>query len=358
MKPTARKWLVRGGSFLLAGLLLYLALGGVDFAAVGRALAEANWWWLVPMAAAILLSHWLRAVRWRYLLVALPESRTSDPPVSDRLAFMATMIGYMANYAGPRVGELIRGGTVAARTNLRFPSVFGTIVAERILDTATLAVAMLTVPFIFGDELSRVADMLWMPVSDLVSGLSPAVWILIGVAILAAGAAGLWLLLPLFRREREPVEEDEHSPIERILHAFRDGFGTLVRTGRPTAIGVLTVIIWILYGFVAWIPFVMLDLAAPYGIGPVEGWGLMLIGAIGILIPSPGGIGSYHYIMTESLEILYSMPETAAATYALLVHTGQMLLYLVVGFAAILILGRKISLRSDREPESTTVQTP
>lgn len=358
MNPSVRKWLVRGGSFLLGGILLYLALRNVDFDAVGTALAEANWWWLVPMAVAILLSHWFRAVRWRYLLHALPEAAESDHPVSDRLAFMATMIGYMANYAGPRVGELVRAGTLGARAHLRFPSVFGTIVVERILDTATLAIALLTVPFIFGSELVRVRQMLWDPLAGLMAGLSTATWILIVLVVAGGVAAGVWLLMPLFKGADARTDESEHTGVERILFAFRDGFGTLARTGRPFSIAVLTVLIWVLYGVVAWIPFVMLDLAGPYGIGPLEGWGLMLIGAIGVVIPSPGGIGSFHYIMTESLEILYGMPETNAATYALLVHTGQMLLYIAVGFTAILILGRTISLRPARESEPTTAQSP
>lgn len=352
MKPTTRTWLVRGGSFLLAGGLLYLALRGVDFEAVGTALARVNWWWLVPMAAAILLSHWLRAVRWRILLHTLAGTPASSRLVTDRLAFMATMIGYMANYAGPRLGEFVRGGAVAARTDLRFSAVFGTIVVERVLDTATLAVTLLTVPLIFGSELLRVWDMLWQPVSGLIAGLSATLWILIGLAVFGAIAAAVWLIIPVFKsREEVGNEKDQSAPV-RILLAFRSGFGSLARTGRPVSIIVLTAAIWFLYGVVAWIPFIMLDLAGPYGIGLLEGWGLMQIGAIGVVIPSPGGIGSYHYIMIETLEILYAMPETAAATYALLVHTGQMLLYIAVGFVAILILGRSGGIQPDIQPES------
>lgn len=362
MNPTTRTWLVRAGSFLLAGGLLYLALRGVDFEAVGSAFARVNWWWIVPMAAAILLSHWLRAIRWRILLHTLPDAPSSSRPVTDRLAFMATMIGYMANYAGPRVGELVRGGTVAARADLSFSAVFGTIVVERVLDTATLAVTLLTVPLIFGSELLHVLDMLWKPVSGLIGGLSTILWVLIALAVLGAIAATVWLILPAFRNGNDVGFETDHSAPVRILLAFRSGFGSLARTGRPVSIIILTAVIWFLYGVVAWIPFVMLDLAGPYGIGLLEGWGLMLIGAIGIVIPSPGGIGSYHYIMIETLEILYAMPETAAATYALLVHTGQMLLYIAVGFAAILILGRAGSnqpgIQPEQEQESSTTQSP
>jgi hypothetical protein len=270
--------------------------------------------------------------------------------VTDRLAFMATMIGYMANYAGPRVGELVRGGTVAGRTRLKFPSVFGTIVVERVLDSATLALALLSIPLIFGDELGRVRRMLVEPVRTFAAGLATWAWVLVGLAGIVILAAGIWLLLPVLRGQR--TEDGEHTAAGRIIFAFRDGFVTLARTGRPVAITLLTVMIWALYGLVAWIPFVMLDMAGPYGIGILDGWGVMLLGAIGVVIPSPGGIGSYHYITTESLEILFGMPQTTAATYALLVHTGQMLLYIAVGFASILVLGERISIGSkDRIPD-------
>jgi uncharacterized membrane protein YbhN (UPF0104 family) len=111
--------------------------------------------------------------------------------------------------------------------------------------------------------------------------------------------------------------------------------------------GLLTAGIWICYGFMAYLPFLVLGYGDAYGIGLVGAWGLMLLGAIGVVIPSPGGFGTYHFITIQSLALLYAMPQTEAATYALLTHTGQMMLYIIVGFASILFFGANMSVTGD-----------
>ena len=120
---------------------------------------------------------------------------------------------------------------------------------------------------------------------------------------------------------------------------FRQGFLSLARTGRAGRIVLQTLAMWICYGFMAWLPFVLLGQNDLFGIGPFAAWGIMLIGAVGVIIPSPGGIGTYHFITIQSLSLLFAMPQEAAASYALLTHTGQMLLYIVSGFLGMLFLG-------------------
>jgi len=103
----------------------------------------------------------------------------------------------------------------------------------------------------------------------------------------------------------------------------------------------------------AYLPFVLLGQNSSFEISFIDAWGLMLIGAIGVIIPSPGGIGTYHFITIQSLALLFTMPQAEAASYALLTHTGQMLLYIIVGFAAMLFLGATFSLQNGGDLEST-----
>lgn len=89
----------------------------------------------------------------------------------------------------------------------------------------------------------------------------------------------------------------------------------------------------------AYIPFKMLHLAAPYDIGLLDAWALMAIGALGIVVPSPGGIGSYHYITIQALVHLYGLPEAPAATYAVLTNGAQLVFYTLAGGVAVLYQG-------------------
>ncbi len=355
MNKSSKQWLIRGGSFAVAALLLYLALRGVDIAGVRKAFAQANYWWLLPIVAITLLSHWLRAMRWVLFLEASPgkEADTEDgspqhvnrSKVSTVNAFLSLMVGYMANYAGPRLGEIIRTGNVARKERMHFSTVLGTVVVERALDMASFGIFLLSVPFIFS---ARIADLGSLLLEPIISWLAAQSFfsIALGATVLVLGALGS--LVFLIRGVRDPS-----SRIGSLFCHFRNGFLSIFHTSKPVQIIVQTVAIWFCYGLMAYLPFVLLGQNSSFEISFIDAWGLMLIGAIGVIIPSPGGIGTYHFITIQSLALLFTMPQAEAASYALLTHTGQMLLYIIVGFAAMLFLGATFSLQNGGDLEST-----
>lgn len=327
------------GSFAVAGLLLWLALRGVDFKAVANSLADANYWWLLPITAVTLLSHWFRAVRWSLFLDVTSRS-DADPedgptPVSRTNAYASVMVGYMANYAGPRLGEIIRTANVARQEKRPFSTVLGTVVVERLVDMVTFAALLLTVPLIFANQIGELWSLLSAPFSNWIAGTSSLILIALSVVGMLAMVAGLWFLIRGFK--------DPSSRLGAIAERFREGVLSLVRTGKPVQILAHTLAMWVCYGFMAWLPFILLGQHVEFGIGPVAAWGLMLIGAFGVIIPSPGGIGTYHFITIQSLALLFSMPQSEAATYALLTHTGQMLIYIAAGFFGLLFMGSRFT---------------
>jgi len=241
------------------------------------------------------------------------------------------MIGYMANYAGPRIGEVIRAGNVSRRVKLPFTGVFGTVFVERILDMAAFGLFLLTIPLIFRRQTAE----LWHLLSDPLWAFydqTNSVWIIGLGALGLAFVIFLWVAVPKIARNPK-------SKVLRYFNQFRDGVLSAGRTGKPLKMTILTLAMWLCYGLMAYLPFVLLGLDLPFHIGPVEAWGIMLIGAFGVIIPSPGGIGTFHFVTIQSLGMLFAMPNTDAATYALLVHSGQMLLYLFLGTLGILYLG-------------------
>jgi hypothetical protein len=93
----------------------------------------------------------------------------------------------------------------------------------------------------------------------------------------------------------------------------------------------------------AWIPLKMLRLTEVYGIEIADAWSVMNIGALGILVPSPGGVGSYHLITVETLTGLYDVHASTAASYAVLTHGVQLVAYVVAGLAALAAFGFSIT---------------
>lgn len=339
-----RRRLFQIGSFVLAGALLALALYGVDLGSIWTAFLEADYRYLAPLLALILASNLLRAWRWQILVEALPapEGREEASASSGRMleaSFSSVMIGYMVNYAAPRMGEVARTANLSARTDYRFSSLFGTVVSERIFDTAVLGAALLSAVALLFPRLAVLREQFLEPAWARLQGL-PAGWIVgVTAGTLLLGAALAWGTRQLLHREDSWGAQVWRERLKPALLSFTEGMGTLLHSPRRGAILVSTVGMWGGYLLMAYLPFRMLHLATPYGIGILDAWALMAIGALGILVPSPGGIGSYHYITEQALVHLYGVPAAEALTYAVLTHGAQLVFYTLSGGVAVLYQG-------------------
>lgn len=338
MTPRTRKILAQVGSLALAGVLLYLALHGVDFSEVGATLRQANYWWLAPMAAVLLLSHWLRAWRWQVLLEALPPSRpeAGPQPVSRKTAFYSVMIGYMVNYAVPRLGEVARTANLATQEKLPFTGVLGTVVVERILDMLVLLLGLVTVFFLLFDRFAALQDLFVTPIQARLG--EGSLWLLLGLLVVVT----LLIVLIFARALRQKDSRMAKFWSQRIAPlwiSFKDGLATVLRSPRRLFLGGSTAGIWLCYLLAAYIPLLMFGLTEAYGISLLDAWSIMFLGAIGVAIPSPGGIGSFHYITIQTLVLLFGVDQASAATYAVFVHGGQLVLYVAVGALCLLLQG-------------------
>lgn len=335
---------------LAAGLLL-LALYGVDLGKMVDAFWKADWRWLLPLVVIVIGSNLCRAWRWQILIEALPTTPDFErldeehPHTTNTLeaSFSSIMIGYMVNYVAPRMGEVARTANMAARSSFRFSSLFGTVVSERIFDTAVLGAALLSTVALLFDRFAVLQEQFLGPAWQRLTALSP-LWVvggLLGVLLLGTGTA--LLVRVLFAREDAAGAQFWAETVKPALLSFKGGMWTLLHSPRRVAIFVSTVGMWGGYALMAYIPLRMLDLATPYGIGLLDGWALMAIGALGMLVPTPGGIGSYHYITTEALVHLYGVPEAEALTYAVLAHAAQFVFYLLTGGLALLYQGTDLN---------------
>ena len=313
-------------SLALGGGLLWLALRNADLGAVAEALAAGEWIWMVPFVALGLVSVVLRAWRWGMLIDALP-GRSGRVPL--RLTSASVAIGYLVNYAAPRLGEVARTANVSRRAEAPFSAVLGTVVAERALDVVMLALALLSVVALYGERVHAILGQAW---ASLASLLDVPLWTLV-VAALAVAGLGVGVLL-LIRRGR--------GRIAGLLAQFKDGFTSVGRTGRPGLVILSTVLLWVCYGLMSDLPFRLLGMDAAYGLGPLDAWAAMAVGGIGMALPSPGGTGSFHYATVLALTLLFAVDPTPAATYALLVHAAGVVFYCILGVVALASQGTSV----------------
>lgn len=350
MSPRTRSILAQVVSFILAGVLLYLALRGVDLRAVLDALKSADYTWLLPLIAVVLLSHFIRAWRWRVLIKALPEVESGErEPGSTGAAFSSLMIGYMVNYAAPRLGEVVRTATLTARTGIGFSSIFGTVVVDRILDVIVLALGLLSVGFLLVDRYSTIDELFIEPITNRL-GRIPALAILAVIVFIAI------LVFLVYRQVlRRSKATGGGFWIERaapIYESFKSGILTLIRSKNRVGLVVSTLLIWMMYLLMAHLPFIMLGMDQAFEISVLDTWSIMLLGAIGVAIPSPGGTGSYHYITIQTLVFLYGVDNESAATYAVLVHASQLVLYVSMGAVCMMLQGSNVKGLRERTIEA------
>ena len=313
-------------SLVLGGGLLWLALRNADLGAVAEAFAAGEWIWMVPFVALGLVSVVLRAWRWGMLIDALP-GRSGRVPL--RLTSASVAIGYLVNYAAPRLGEVARTANVSRRAEAPFSAVLGTVVAERVLDVVMLALALLSVVALYGERVHAILGQAWTSLAGL---LDVPLWMLVVAALVVAGL-GVGVLL-LLRRGR--------GRIAGLLAQFKDGFTSVGRTGRPGLVILSTVLLWVCYGLMSDLPFRLLGMDAAYGLGPLDAWAVMAVGGIGMALPSPGGTGSFHYATVLALTLLFAVDPTPAATYALLVHAAGVVFYCILGVVALASQGTSV----------------
>ena len=363
MTRRLRHRLLQGGSFLLAAVLLYFAFRGIDADAIMSAFRQANYQWVPPLVLLVVVANLFRAWRWNALLEALPEPTAGSdeqkpPEIRLRNSFSAVMIGYMVNYAAPRMGEVARTANMATRSRLKFSSVFGTVVVERIFDTAVLAFAILSTGVLLFDRMPVVKSTFVDPAVDRLDALpvtSLVLWIGGSIAVIAALVALFWRI---FQHQQSALRQFWDNTFQPALVSFRDGMMTLKRSPKRWTIIGSTIGMWGGYLLMAYIPFRMLGLAGPHGIGLVDAWILMAIGSLGLLVPSPGGIGSYHYVTIQALVILYMVPEGPAASYAVLTHAAQLVFYTIAGVLALIYQGSSLGSLFQRSSEMREKANP
>jgi len=329
-------------SFGLAGFLLYLAVRGQDLNELKEALYGASFIWTVPLIIVILISHFIRAWRWKMLLEALPDHQRSGElqSVSLKTSFLSVMIGYFVNLITLRLGEIIRTANMARQERLRFSGVLGTVVVERILDLFILFIGIVSLSVLFSEQFLFLQEQILNPLISIAQNISIG-WTLAGISSIFA--VGFIALRTINTSNSKRILNIRRRVIS-VFNAFRDGILTVLRS--PNRVGLIgsTLLMWGFYAIMTYIPLVMLDMHTTYNLGALSAWSLMIFGALGMAAPSPSGTGSYHYITTLVLANLYMVDDATAFIYAAISHGFHMIVYIAAGFIAFAVQG--VSLKS------------
>lgn len=311
--------------------LCYMLFTGIDFNEMITTIRnECNFWWIGLALFVSIFSHIFRAMRWRIQLRALGI----DAPLSS---LIYSIFGtYAVNLVFPRLGEVWRTTYIAQRQNAPFSTVFGSMVADRLADTATVLLLTFTTFLLASGAISAYLMQNaegYEKILNFVS--SPWLWITIVVCI-----AIIWAIFKYGKNNKLVAKVIE------LAKGMWEGFAGIAKMKGKGAWLLLTVAIWGCYFFQLFVAFFAFEETAVI----VENHGIIavlvcfVLSSIAMGVPSNGGIGPWQWAVIFGLSI-YGLPkEGISLAFANLVLGAQTLLLILLGiytFAAIALEKRR-----------------
>ncbi|MBR9861227.1 flippase-like domain-containing protein [bacterium] len=302
--------------FLGLGIALFVwTMEKVGFSKILSDIKEAKIEYILIAMACGVISHLARALRWNLLLEPMGyKARLGG-------TFHAVILGYLVNMVLPRVGEVTRPAALSKLEGIPFNKLVGTVVVERVVDmiiTLALGLAIVLIQF---QLISEVID-------DLFAGQSMnKLWLYGGIAI--AGIA-MFILFYIFRFKiyELPVFQKLKGFIEGMLEGLRSIF----QLKRKFLFIFYSLLIWFMYFCMPY--FVLFALPGTEHLGVGAGLTVLLFGTFAMIIPVPGGVGTFEVLVPIALA-LYGVGELVGNTYAFLTHAIQILVVLSVGLYSI-----------------------
>jgi glycosyltransferase 2 family protein len=292
---------------LLAIALFAWFLSHANLASVWTQVKRARIDLLVAGFFAVILTYVIRAWRWQYLLHPIGPTRF-------RTAFRTTVIGFAALGVLPaRAGDVLRPYLLARQEGLLVSATLATIVMERVLDL--IAVLALLALYVWG-----IADP---------GALPPALLRGIEVSSALAGAVAIALMGVMWVLATHPERIGglvfamarvlPHAVADRLAGLARTFSGGFAAAREPRALAAAVAWsfpLWLTIAAEAWLVTIAFDIAMPFS-------GTFLLQAllvIGVAVPTPGAVGSYHEAYRIGVTTFFGAPEDTAVAAAIVTH--------------------------------------
>ena len=240
--------------------------------------------------------------------------------------FLAVLIGYLANLAIPRLGEVLKCTLLAKYEKVPAEKIVGTIVAERAFDVMSLGVVFLlalTLQF-------NVIQSGWQQLQSNNSNVTHSnnnLYLIIGIISFLFITAAI------------------------IFFAFKHKFAKIINSFKTIIKGIWEGVIsatklkkhnlFFFYSFSIWFLYLLATYIGLYGTeGTASSFSTAIsclaYASIGMII-TPGGIGAYAYFMAKVLE-LNGIEYTLGLANGTLQWFSQLIIVIVLGGISLIIL--------------------
>lgn len=132
-----------------------------------------------------------------------------------------------------------------------------------------------------------------------------------------------------------------------LMKGFWAGIKTIKHIHNKGLFILYTLLMWGFYTLTVYISFFALK--ATMHLSFVDALTIMALGSIGVLAPTPGGIGAYQYVVTITLIGLFSIHKAPASSFANIVYFTQWFMIIIFGGASwfILFMSQKRNIKNE-----------
>jgi uncharacterized protein (TIRG00374 family) len=309
--------------FFIGILLIWWSLHQIppqEWEKFTQALAKSKLLLFIPVFFILALSHFFRALRWRLIM----EPLGYKPSIIN--TYLAVLIGYLANLAVPRLGEVLKCTLLAKYEKVPAEKIVGTIVAERAFDVISLGIIfLLALTLQFNVIQAGWIQLKTQSTPDAANAGGSNIFLLIVGGILIIALIIIWIFRKKFA---SPI-----TKFKTILLGIWEGVISATKLKKHN--------LFFFYSFAIWFLYLLATFIGLYG---TEGTASSFSTAISCLayasigmILTPGGIGAYAYFMAKVLE-LNGVEYALGLANGTLQWFAQFLIVIVLGGVSLILL--------------------
>lgn len=287
-----------------------------------RALKSARYFLFIPVFFILVASHLSRAMRWRILMASIGYK----PGLLN--TFFAVMVGYLANLAIPRLGEVLKCTILGKYEKVPPDKLVGTILVERAVDVVSLIIVFVIAIATQVDIIGAYAQ---KKLSKLFLSGNKEMMIVKVIVVIAAFVIIYFLLKFIFKKY-------SNVGLIKKMHILFNGVGaglaSIKHLQNKRAFIFHSIFIWLCYASGTYLGFYVI--AETSGLPVAATFPILAFASIGMII-TPGGIGTYQLFIMEVM-LLYGIDKGHAYANGILQWLAQFFIILMVGFFSLIAL--------------------
>ncbi|MDZ7877502.1 MAG: lysylphosphatidylglycerol synthase transmembrane domain-containing protein [Saprospiraceae bacterium] len=286
-----------------------------------------NLFWIGTTLMAFSISNWSRAIRWNMLIEPLGH----EPKTLN--AFFAVNISYFTNLWLSRAGEVVRASALAKSEGMSVSRVMGTVVVDRLLD-------LLSLGLIVGFSFIVQYDILWSWLDRNLGEGNGSFRLLTHPLFIGLMSVGGIALVSAYLLRKKIAQLPMVNKVWHIVEKFSEGLKTIRKVKNPIVFVFHSINIWVMYYFMTYLCF--FAFAPTENLSPFAALTVFVFGTFGIVIPSPGGMGTYHFLAMSALG-LYGLKGDDAFSFANIMFFSIQIFYNIVAGLLSIYLLRKMN---------------